>query len=106
MPDVTFLNIARTVEVQDGETILSAALAASIDYPHGCKSGRCGRCKTRLVEGAVDLFEHSRFALPPEERAAGLILACRAVPTGNASIVWLEGDETTHPVDTLRGEVV
>lgn len=108
MPDVTLLNIGRFLSVPDGQTILSAALAASIDYPHVCKTGRCGNCKSRLAGGEVDLLDHSRFALPPEERDGGLILACRAVPRGPASVAWL-GDEDSvvrHPLRELRAEVV
>ena len=107
MPDVTLLNIGRTITVPDGQTILAAALAEGIDYPHGCKSGRCGNCKSRLADGAVDSLDHSRFVLPPEERDAGLILACRAVPNGPVSVAWMEDeDAVSHPVRELAAEVV
>ncbi len=107
MPDITLLNISRTIAVPDGQTILSAALAEGIDYPHGCKSGRCGNCKSRLSAGEVDMLEHSRFALPQEEREGGLILACRAVPKGPVSVTWLEDeDAVSHPVHDMSAEVV
>lgn len=107
MPDVTFLNIGRTLKVPDGETILAAALAEGIDHPHGCKSGRCGNCKSRLAGGDVDLLDHSRFALPAEERDGGLILACRAVPKGPVSVAWLEDEDTvSHPVREMSAKVV
>ncbi|KAF0116126.1 MAG: ndoR [Rhodobacteraceae bacterium] len=89
MPDVTLLNIGRTITVAEGQTILSAALEAGVDYPHGCKAGRCGSCKSRLAEGQVDHLDHTRFALTAEDREAGLILACRAVPTTDANVAWL-----------------
>lgn len=93
MTDVTLLNIARTIDVPDGQTILSAALDDGIAFPHGCKSGRCGSCKSRLAAGAVELLDHTRFALSSEERENGLILACRAVPKGPVSIAWLVGED-------------
>lgn len=98
---------ARTsLEVQDGQTILDAALAAGIPYPHGCKSGRCGSCKSRLVEGEVDLLQHSRFALTDEEKADGLILACRALPQTDASVAWLgRDDDDVQPPRRLDGIV-
>ncbi len=34
-------------------TLLEAAEAAGINLEHGCRSGMCGTCKTRLVEGRV-----------------------------------------------------
>lgn len=97
----------RSIVVPPGVTILEAALAAGIAYPHGCRSGRCGSCKSRLVSGAVDLLNHSRFALSIEEKAQGLILACRAIPTTDASVTWLGGDEQTptHPHRSLTCRV-
>jgi NAD(P)H-flavin reductase/ferredoxin len=82
-----------SLEVQEGQTILDAALAAGIPYPHGCRSGRCGSCKSRLIEGEVELLQHSRFALSEEEKADGLILACRAVPQTDAAVAWLGSDD-------------
>lgn len=107
MPDVTLLNIGRTIAVPDEQTILSASLAEGIDYPHGCKSGRCGNCKSRLARGEVDMLEHSRFALTPEEHDRGLILACRAVPKGPVSVAWLEDENAvSHPFREVSAEVV
>jgi len=96
-----------TLAVPEGVTILEAALADGIAYPHGCRAGRCGSCKSRLVSGEVDLLEHSRFALSDEEKAQGLILACRAIPTTDAIVAWLGGDEETpsHPRRRLNGRV-
>lgn len=98
----------RTIAVPEGVTILEAALADGIAYPHGCRSGRCGSCKSRLVSGKVDLLDHSRFALSDEEKAQGLILACRAIPTTDAIVAWLNGDEETpsHPRRRLNGRVI
>ena len=96
-----------SIAVPEGVTILDAALADGIDYPHGCRSGRCGSCKSRLVSGKVDLLDHSRFALSDEEKAQGLILACRAIPTIDAIVAWLGGDEETpsHPRRRLNCRV-
>ncbi len=97
----------RAVAVPEGVTLLEAALADGIAYPHGCRSGRCGSCKSRLVSGAVDLLDHSRFALSDEEKAQGLILACRAIPRTDAIVAWLGGDEETasHPRRRLNCRV-
>lgn len=98
----------RTVEVDEGQTLLGAALAAGIQYPHGCRSGRCGACKSRLIAGQVDLLPHTPFSLSPEEKASGLILACRALPRSDATVAWL-GDEdevADLPVGRFAGEIV
>lgn len=98
----------RVITVPEGRTILEVALAEEIAYPHGCRSGRCGSCKSRLVSGEVDLLEHTRFALSDEEKAQGLILACRALPRSDAFVAWLGGDEelADHPRRRLRCRVV
>lgn len=97
-----------SVEVGHGQTILEAALLAGVAYPHGCRSGRCGACKSRLISGGVDLLEHSRFALSDVEKVEGLFLACRAVPKTDATVIWLGGDDepADHPHRRLRCRVV
>lgn len=97
---------ARTsLEIQDGQTLLEAALAAGIPYPHGCRSGRCGSCKSRLIEGEVELLPHSRFALADEEKSDGLILACRALLQKDVAVAWLSSDDDAHPPRRLGGVV-
>lgn len=105
---VEIANAQRSVAVTGTDTVLQAALAAGIDYPHGCKSGRCGSCKSRLIDGSVSLLEHTRFALSDEEKAAGLILACRAVPESDLTVAWLDEDEARadHPLRRETAEVI
>ncbi len=107
MPKVFIPQAGRSLEVNGAQTILLAALAAGIPYPHGCKSGRCGSCKSRLVSGEVDLLPHTPFALSPAERADGLILACRAQPLIDGTVAWLGGaDEIADiPVGRFEGAI-
>lgn len=98
----------RTITVPEGQTILGAALDAGIAYPHGCRSGRCGACKSRLVEGNVELLPHTPFSLTEQERQQGLILACRALPQTSCEVLWLHGDADAveHPVLDLQARIV
>lgn len=97
----------RTIEVPAGTTILDAALDAGIGYPFGCQSGNCGACKSRLVSGAVTMEGYSEFALGDEEKARGLILACRALPREDCEVAWLEEDDlTVHPRRLLSCRVI
>ena len=102
MPRVFIPQAGRSLAVDNGQTILLAALAAGIPYPHGCKSGRCGSCKSRLVSGEVGLLPHTPFALSPEERANGLILACRAQPATDATVAWLGGEDEIADIPVGR----
>lgn len=96
----------RTIEVPTGGTILAAALDAGIGYPFGCQSGNCGACKSHLVKGEVTMEGYSEFALSDEEKARGLILACRAVPWAECEVSWLEEDDLiVHPRRVLACKV-
>ena len=94
------------IAVEAGQTILDAALAQGVPFPHGCRSGNCGACKSTLEAGEVELAPYSEFALTDEERAAGLILACRATPWSDATVTWLETDDVVvHPLRQLACQI-
>ena len=94
------------LSVETGRTILETALAEGVPYPHGCRSGNCGACKSRLLAGEIDLLPHSEYALTADERAAGLVLACRSVPWSAVEIAWLdEGETVSHPVRIMACRV-
>src|SRR3954467_1202999 len=97
----------RTIEVPTGATILWAALEQRVDYPFGCQSGNCGACKSHLLSGEVTMEGYSEFALSAEEKARGLLLACRAVPWADCEVAWLEEDDLiVHPRRVLACKVV
>ena len=81
------------IEAPPGRTILETALARGIDYPHGCRSGNCGGCKSHLIAGEVEMAPFSPYALDGEERERGLILACRAVPWSDCAVEPVAADE-------------
>ena len=103
---IIFRSFGLELEVEDGQTILDAALTAKIDYPCGCQSGNCGACKSRLFSGNIDLAPYSTFALEDSEREHGLVLACRAMPLSDCEISPLDQDEVvSHPHRTMSGQI-
>ena len=96
------------VEVDDDQTLLEAALEQGIPYPHGCRSGNCGACKSRLYAGEVEMEPYSDFALEASEKESGFILACRSHPKRDLEVAWLQdADEAVaHPLRRLEAEVV
>jgi len=58
------------------DTILDAAAQAGIDLPFSCKAGVCSTCRTKLVQGKVELAQN--YALEDWELEQGFILACQA----------------------------
>lgn len=83
---VTVRPSGRQFTVEDGETILAAALRAGIGLPYGCKSGTCGTCKCMGVEGAWTQGPHSATALSPQEAEQRKLLVCCAQPTADVVI--------------------
>lgn len=94
------------VTVEMGQTVLEAALAQGRPYPHGCRSGNCGACKSELLSGEVDMLPSSEYALTDAERRRGLILACRAVPWSDCEVAYLDvEDVAAHPIRRLACRV-
>lgn len=76
---VTIVGGGPTLKVPSGDFLLAAALTQGLAYPHSCRVGSCGSCKTRLVSGKVKAM--TDFALSPltaEELRAGYVLACQS----------------------------
>lgn len=90
-------------------TILDAALAAGVPFPHGCRIGECGACKSRLIAGEVHSEPPADPAiLTPSERAAGVILPCRSWPKSDVTIAWLDDVDVDRlaPVRHVSAAVV
>jgi CDP-4-dehydro-6-deoxyglucose reductase len=64
--------------VAPGQSLLDAAFDASLNLSHSCKSGNCGSCRARLLQGEI----HYPAGIPPglsaAEAAEGLVLLCQA----------------------------
>ncbi|HET9404786.1 MAG TPA: CDP-6-deoxy-delta-3,4-glucoseen reductase [Burkholderiales bacterium] len=83
---VTIQASGHSFTVNDGETVLAAALREGIVIAYGCRHGVCGTCKGKLVEGAVDYGTYQEHALPAEEKDAGMALFCQARPRSDLLI--------------------
>ena len=95
------------VEVDEDQTLLEAALEQGVPYPHGCRSGNCGACKSRLYAGRVEMEPYSDFALTAEEKESGFVLACRSHPQETLEVAWLNDDEeaVAHPLRRFEAVV-
>lgn len=67
-----------TIEVEDGQTILDAALRQGVYIPHACGHGLCGTCKIEVLDGEIALGNPNPFALMDFEREQNKALACCA----------------------------
>lgn len=54
--------------------------------PVGCRGGGCGICKVQVLNGSFVAGKMSRGCLSDEERAGGVVLACRVQPTSDVAL--------------------
>lgn len=65
--------------IRDGETVLAAICRDGFTYGYGCRRGGCGVCKVDLERGEIRYVRPiADTVLTAEERAAGVVLTCRA----------------------------
>jgi len=74
MSHVTLANGA-AFNAEPGITLLDAALAQGLVLEHGCRTGRCGSCKARVVQGTTAALREP-LALSDTEIAEGWTLTC------------------------------
>ena len=92
---LTFLPDKVTVEVEDGENLLTAAAAAGVYINAYCGGdGVCGKCKVRLTAGEAD---SEKANLRQEEWEQGYRLACQTRVTGDLTV--------TVPEQAVAGKV-
>jgi CDP-4-dehydro-6-deoxyglucose reductase, E3 len=60
------------------QSLLDAALGASLNLPHSCKSGNCGSCRARLLQGEVHYPNGPPLGLSDAETTDGFVLMCQA----------------------------
>ena len=72
--------------VNDGESILDAALRQGHIFPYSCRDGLCATCKADLVHGRVEYGDYQQTALSDAEIGRGKVLLCQARPLENIVI--------------------
>jgi ferredoxin len=73
---VLFRTSGREANDCANQTILELAESLGLALPSACRSGVCGTCKTRKVEGSVSM--DCEDGLDASDRSDGFILACTA----------------------------
>jgi len=106
--EVTIEPTGDVVEVEEGQTVLQAALRQGVWLPFACGHGTCATCKCNLLEGDVDIGNASPFALMDIERDEGKILACCAIPESDLVIeadIDVDPDFEGYLVEDFQGTV-
>ncbi|MNG76570.1 Phenol hydroxylase P5 protein [compost metagenome] len=105
---VTIEPTGEQIEVEEGQTILQAALRQGVWLPFACGHGTCATCKCQVLEGEVDLGAASSFALMDMEREEGKVLACCAIPQSDLVIeadIDVDPDFAGFPVQDYHAQV-
>ncbi len=69
--------------VNEGETVLQAALRQDIPVPWGCGGGVCGVCMGQIVSGEMRYPDGEPLALFEEDAEAGKGLFCVGHPASD-----------------------
>jgi CDP-4-dehydro-6-deoxyglucose reductase len=99
---VTLQPSGHQFEVEEGESILTAALRHGFVLPYGCRNGACGSCKGKILSGSVDYGTYQLKALPDVEKKGGKALFCQAKPLGDVVVeARTVGAAKDIPIKTL-----
>ncbi len=75
-----------TFKASAGDVLLDAALANGIRIPHDCRSGLCGACRAKVVQGSTIMGETA---------VSGVVNACQARVLSDVQIEIEEVPEVT-----------
>jgi uncharacterized 2Fe-2S/4Fe-4S cluster protein (DUF4445 family) len=82
---IQFLPHNREITVNDGETLIRAAMDAGVHINASCGGeGVCGKCRVIIEAGAVEGGISEQ--LSPADREKGVRLACRSTVTGDLTV--------------------
>ena len=87
-------NSSISFDVAPEQSLLDAALDASLNLPHSCKGGNCGSCRARLLRGEIYYPDGAPLGLSEAEAAEGFVLMCQARARGD---LLIETCEITSP---------
>lgn len=76
---------SQTIAVESDQTVLAGAEEAGESVPFGCRTGACGTCTGRVLDGYL---EHRRppRALKPRHLDDGYVLLCIAEPRADTRV--------------------
>jgi ferredoxin-NADP reductase len=81
---VTFRPSGKSTQLAPDDTVLEAAERIDIDIDNSCRVGSCGLCAVKLLSGHVTMEVDD--GLDPDEKVAGMILACQAKSKSDVTV--------------------
>jgi dimethylamine monooxygenase subunit B len=68
------LTSGRIISVGEDQTLLDALLEEGIKAPYSCRTGRCGTCEMKVIQGKVDHYDS--FLSEEQKKSQRSILPC------------------------------
>ena len=79
--------VERVFPCREGQTLLAALSPIHrLKIDSGCRGGGCGVCKVEVLEGEVEMGAMSAAHVTEEDKARGVGLSCRMIPTSNVTL--------------------
>jgi glycine betaine catabolism B len=79
---IVFAKSGQNVVCDGEDSVLEVAESQGVKIRSSCRSGNCGTCKKRKLEGKVRMGDFDPEALEESEQEEGFILTCVAFPEG------------------------
>lgn len=92
------------LELNPGQTVLSALLDRGYDIPNSCQAGACQTCMMQVVEG--ELPDKSQLGLKDTLKAQGYFLACSCEPETPLAIVTSKSADLRSTVSVIGHETL
>ena len=84
--EVAVLGEHHDLAVAENQTLLNVALSQNVEMSYACRSGTCGSCKCKVVEGVFDRHHAGASGITEREQDEGYRLACQARPLSDAKV--------------------
>jgi len=81
---VNFATSGKATQFLPDETLLEASERVDVNIDNSCRVGMCGVCTVKLLSGEVSMEVED--GLDPDDKAAGMVLACQAKSTGDVTV--------------------
>ena len=78
------------LELEEGQSILDAAIEADIDPPYACQAAACCTCRAKVLEGSVKMDDSDM--LTDWEIKEGYILTCQSHPTSEGVVISYDAE--------------
>ena len=106
MATVKLLPSGNCFSCEGRQSILDAALEASLALGYGCSSGSCGLCIGRLREGEIEKVRHHDFSVKDADRLRGYFLLCSYTAASPELLIEAEADSPAVLLRDYLGELL